>query len=85
MGQSTKIDDVEYFDSLVAAGTDKDGSICADRDTCHGSNMSTVLFYKLNSQGLLLPELYYAVDGGGDDEVGERSYGDVCQCVAMHE
>ena len=85
MGYSTKIDDIEYLDCFVAAGTNKDGSICADRHTCHRSNMSTVLFYKLNSQSLLLPELYYAVDGCGDDEVGERSYCDVCQCVAMHE
>jgi len=69
----TKIDDIEYFDSSVATGTDKHGSIGTDRNTCHGSQMSTILFYKLNSHGLFLPKLYYAVDGCGDDEVGERS------------
>lgn len=81
----TKIHHIEHLRCAILRNTCKERSVCACGHAQYLSQMCSVMFYELDSNFLLLPQLQMAVDRGCYEEIGMLSYSDEIYDIAVHE
>lgn len=84
-GEKVEGSDVEDLDGVIRTSRREAPPICADADRPDVPIVGLELLDELDASEILLPELYDAVDGGGDEEFGKGGEGGEGELVPVHQ